>query len=111
MPGKRKVAGEVREIPHNQIKAWRTFKGLTVEELAAKADLSIATISDVTTRKVDFTGKTLKQIADALETTPGALLDIDPNKSKPWWALWDTLSTPKEREQAVRVVEFWRDNR
>lgn len=110
MPGKRRNSetGELRELPRNQIKAWRDFRGLTLEELALKTSLSIATLSDVENRKQDVTGKTLLDIARALGTTPGALLDAHPVKGEPWWETFADLSEG-ERTRATAIVRIMRE--
>jgi transcriptional regulator with XRE-family HTH domain len=110
MPGKKRNAeGELRQIPTNHIKAWRDFRGLTLERLVELTGLSIATLSDAENRKTDVTGKTLLEIARALRTTPGALLDLHPAKAEPWWDTFADLSDG-ERDQAVRLIRIMREN-
>jgi transcriptional regulator with XRE-family HTH domain len=105
MPGKRlNSTGEVREIPPNHITAWRNFRKLTLEQLAEKTGLAVPTISEMANGKQDVTGKSLFELAAALDTTPGALLDVDPRKFPiPFWEVYDRLSQ-QEKEQVVRLT-------
>jgi transcriptional regulator with XRE-family HTH domain len=110
MPGKRRSAdGIEREIPPNKITAWRNFRKLTLEQLAELTGLSTATLSDMANRKADVTGKSLLDLAKALRTTPGALLEADPRKAQPWWEIWENLSS-RERDRAIAHIKVSRDN-
>jgi transcriptional regulator with XRE-family HTH domain len=64
----------------NYIRAWRKHRGLTGEELGAALDppASAGTISSYETNKRKASQFRLGQIAAALKTTPGKLLDEPP---------------------------------
>ena len=108
MPGKRKTEGQERPIPENFIRAWRRHRGLSLEKLAEKAGLAVPTISNVEKRKKDVTGKTLLALANALETTPAALLSGDPKDDAPFWETWNQLR-PEQKPVAIRVIQAMKD--
>jgi transcriptional regulator with XRE-family HTH domain len=94
--------------PANYIRAWREYRGLNVAELAKKAKLGVQTISSLESGEMDTSGKLLNQIADALDTTRGRLLDFDPNDVDPE-ALETFEAIPKERRgQALEILKTFR---
>ncbi|HUH75565.1 MAG TPA: helix-turn-helix domain-containing protein [Chitinophagales bacterium] len=58
-----------------RVKELRKNKGLSQEELAKTAGLSLRTIQRVENKETEPTGDTLKRIAAALDTTPAKLLN------------------------------------
>ena len=58
-----------------RVKELRKEKGLSQEELAKKAGLSLRTIQRVEKRETEPTGHSLKRIATALDSTPAELLN------------------------------------
>jgi transcriptional regulator with XRE-family HTH domain len=91
-----------RPIPVTYVRAWRTFRGLTIERLAERAELSVATISDIEKGKVDFRGRTLLAIAIALETDPGSLLSRAPNDEE-LWSVFNRLGAD-DKPRAVALI-------
>ncbi|MCO6185387.1 helix-turn-helix domain-containing protein [Rhizobium sp. L1K21] len=77
----RVAAGEEELVPaeyvsrmidgESPVRVWRDFRGLTAKELAAKAGLSPAYLSEIETGKKDGSIAALKSIADVLK------LDLD----------------------------------
>jgi len=59
----------------NPVKAWRTYRGWTGGELAKKAKLARATLSQIETGKRKGTVAAYKAIAKALGITTGSLFD------------------------------------
>lgn len=104
MPGKARTSeGDARPIPPNHIRAWRLYRGLTLEQLSELAQLSPPQISDVETGKGDVTGRTLLALATALQTTPAALLGDDPGKNQEFWDIWETLDAAGRRRAIAHV--------
>lgn len=92
----------------NHLKAWRKFRHLTQEELAAKVDTTKAVISNLETGSRGLSDKWLRRLAPVLGTTPGFLLDYDPNDLDTAY-LDAALSVPKDRrEQAMHILETFR---
>ena len=65
-----------------RVKELRKNKGLSQEELAKTAGLSLRTIQRVENRETEPTGDTLKRIATALNSTPAELLNWTKNTLK-----------------------------
>jgi transcriptional regulator with XRE-family HTH domain len=92
----------------NHLRAWREHRGLTVAELARKSGLGAQTIKDMESGAMDVSGKLLRTLADALDTTQGRLLDNDPSDVDP--SIFDTVrSIPKERRgQALEILKTFK---
>lgn len=63
----------------NNLRAWRLYRGLSQEELAARVGTTAAVISLLEAGKRGVSPKWLYRLAPILETRPGTLLDVDPN--------------------------------
>ncbi|MFC5372956.1 helix-turn-helix domain-containing protein [Brevundimonas faecalis] len=92
----------------NHLAAWRTFRHLTQAELAEKVDTTKAVISNLETGARGLSDKWLRRLAPALGTSPGMLLDHDPN-DLPTDVLETWAAIPEEsKAQALRVLESFR---
>jgi transcriptional regulator with XRE-family HTH domain len=95
-------------MAENHLKAWRKFRRMTQEELAVAVDTTKAVISNLETGSRGLSDKWLRRLAPALGTTPGFLLDYDPNDLDTAY-LDAALSVPKEsRGQALQILETFR---
>jgi transcriptional regulator with XRE-family HTH domain len=63
----------------NFLRAWRTFRKLTQEQLAEAVGTNANMIQYLETGERGLSAKWLRRLAPALETTPGMLLDHDPH--------------------------------
>lgn len=63
----------------NHLRAWRERKGLTQAALAAEVGTNANMIQYLETGERALSAKWLRRLAPALDTTPGMLLDHDPN--------------------------------
>jgi transcriptional regulator with XRE-family HTH domain len=100
--------GPDEEKPPNNLRAWREYRGFNVAELAKKSGLGAQTISELEAGGMDLSVKLLNGLADALSTTPGRLLDLDPNSADP--VAFDVFSSiPKERRgQVLEILKTFR---
>jgi transcriptional regulator with XRE-family HTH domain len=64
------------------IKEWREFKELRQEDVADEIGYDGGTISKIEDRKNPYTQRTLEALARLYETTPAALLSINPLEPK-----------------------------
>lgn len=88
----------------NYLRQWREFRKLKQEELAEKAGTTKAVISLLENEKRPLSSKWLRKFAEALDTTPGRILDVDPNETgAEILDIWDHMRTD-DRERAVRVL-------
>ena len=107
----KKVRTRFKQGPRRHfIRQWRTFRGLTQEQLAARADVTPGAISQLEVGRISYTQPTLEAIADALQCTPGDLLNVDPTVDGAVWSIWETLS-PGERVQAAAILQTFKSSK
>jgi transcriptional regulator with XRE-family HTH domain len=64
---------------HNHLKAWREFRRLTQKELADQVETTGSVISLLESGDRKLSPKWLRRLAPALKTTPGMILEHNPN--------------------------------
>jgi transcriptional regulator with XRE-family HTH domain len=95
-----KPAGDRRR---HFIKEWRIHRGLTLDRLADRLDISKATLSRIENAKQPYTQDTLEALAVALSCEPADLIMRDPTAPGAIWSLWEQ-ATPAQRVQIESVV-------
>jgi transcriptional regulator with XRE-family HTH domain len=92
----------------HRLRDWREHRGLTVAQLARKTGLGAQTIAALEAGETDLSDKLLYQLADALDTTAGRILDVDPGD--PAVELFEAAAAvPKERRaQALEILKTFR---
>lgn len=92
----------------NHIREWREFRHLTQDELAEAVGCSKASIGHWENGVREVAPKWLYPIAKVLSTSPGYILDHDPN-DLPTAILDIWADIPDEsRDQALRVLESFK---
>lgn len=92
----------------NHLKAWREFRHLTQEELGELAETTGSVISLLESGSRKLSPKWLRKLAPHLGTTPGFLLDHDPNDMDTAF-VEAALSVPKHRrEQALEILKTFK---
>lgn len=81
------------------LKQWRLFRRLTQEALAAKADMTPPSISQLETGNQGFTDKSLARLAGALDCTPADLLVHDPLREDSFWPLCQAAERLEGRDR------------
>lgn len=110
-PNMRKNHGSnPRKIPDNFVKAWREYRGLTLEQLADQVDMSHASIQRIETGSQNYTINTLQKIAVALGTDVATLLHHGPENDVAAWPTWTTATAAERRqiEEMARTIVGWR---
>lgn len=92
---------EPEQSQPNFLRAWRKFRGLSQVELAERAGTSHQVIGYLERGRTELSAKWLLKLADALETTPGHLLTLDPNNMDN--DIVDIWSRIPERDRASAV--------
>lgn len=64
----------------NHLRAWREYRGLSQPELAELIGTSHQVIGYLERGRTQLSAKWLRKLAPALKTTPGMLLDHDPQE-------------------------------
>lgn len=93
------------EFPQNHLRAWREFNQLTQDELAEKVGTTGSVIHLIETQQRGLSHKWLIRIAPHLKTTPGMILDHDPNDVEWGLRLVYNRATDEERERLLKVAE------
>ena len=89
----------------NHLRAWREFRHMTQEELAEAAETTGSVISLLESGSRGLSDKWLRKLAPILGTTPGFLLDYDPNDLDTAF-LEAALAVPKgDRQQALDILK------
>lgn len=88
----------------NYLKAWREHRKLSQEDLAEKIGTTASMISMLETEQRGLSAKWLRRLAPALNTTPGHLLDLDPESvDSDVIDIWASISD-RDKERARRVL-------
>jgi len=96
----------------NKLTAWREFRGLTQDELAALIGTNGSVISLLESGGRGLSLKWLIRLAPALKTTPGMLLDHDPNNlDNSILELWGQVPDTQKPQAREILVTFARKNR
>jgi transcriptional regulator with XRE-family HTH domain len=98
--------------PVNNLRAWREYRELTQEQLAEKIGTTPGVISLLESGKRGLSLKWLLKFAPALRTTPGMILDHDPNDlDTSILEIWATVPDAV-KPQATQILQtFSRKNR
>lgn len=97
-----------RDEPKHFLAEWREFREMTQEQLAEAVGTDKSVISLLEDRKRGLSNKWLHKLARALKTTPGAILDYDPNMV-PTALLEIWAGIPDEdRAKATSILEAFR---
>ena len=67
----------------DNILLWRLHRSLSQERLAALSDLPRPNLSDIEKGKRDVTLSTIRSLANALNVSPGTLVNAEPPKPEP----------------------------
>lgn len=92
----------------NHLRAWREFRHLTQEQLAEKVGTAGNVIGLLESGERGLSHKWLLKLAPALETSPGFLLDHDPNDVDTSF-IDAVMSVPADaRPQVLEIVRTFR---
>lgn len=90
------------------LKEWRKFRGLTQQQLADEASTDKSVISLIENGKRGMSDEWAHTFAPILGTTPGYLLDHDPNELDT--SLIDAVRRvhPDDRKQALAILSTFK---
>lgn len=90
--------------PKNHLRAWREFRNMSQDDLAEKLGTAKGVISLLENGKRPLSDKWLYRLADALNTRPGHILDVDPNDlDNDILEIWATIAK-RDRGQAASIL-------
>jgi transcriptional regulator with XRE-family HTH domain len=93
-----------RPLLRNFVREWREYRGLTQEQLAERAGMSVGNVSQFERGLQGFSDEGLQALAEALGTQPGYLLMVNPNADEPIWSIWEKAK-PAERKMIVDIAK------
>lgn len=97
----------------NHLRAWREFRKMGQETLASLVGTTQGQIAHLEAERRELSAKWLRRLAPALQTTPGLLLDHDPNDLDSdiieIWANADARAQKQIVEMAKIVVKTGTD--
>lgn len=89
----------------NHLRAWRQYRKLSQEELASVVKTNANQIHYLETGERGLSAKWLRKLADALDTTPGMILDHDPQElGDDMVEIWGTASL-RQRRQITEIAK------
>jgi len=92
-----------RKFRAHFIRQWRHHRGLTLERLADRLDMTPSHLSMLERGQRGYTQDTLEAVASALRTDVASLLMRDPSDPDAIWSLWDQAK-PGQRRQIMEVT-------
>lgn len=90
--------------PRHYLRAWRKFRGYTLENVAERVGMSHQNLGKIERGNVPYNEHLLGILADIYMTDRGSLIMRDPTKKDALWAIIDQLA-PMERERLAERVE------
>lgn len=92
----------------NHLKAWRKFRRMTLEAVANEIGTTKAVIQQLESGRMGLSHKWLLKLAPVFRTTPGFLLDHDPNDiDTAYLDAWSDIP-PDDRPRALQVLKAFR---
>jgi transcriptional regulator with XRE-family HTH domain len=98
---------EESDLPANQIRAWRKFRGLTQEQLAEMIGYDRTVVSKIERGSVQYTQGFLEKAAEILQCTPGELISRDPTASAQVLDIWHHI-LERDRSRALDVLKAFK---
>ena len=94
---------KARKLAQHYIREWRHHRGLTLEQVAERMDMTPSHLSMLERGQRGYTQDTLEAMAAALRTDVGSLVKRDPSDPDDIWAIWDKAK-PDQRRQIMDVA-------
>ena len=92
-----------RQFRRTLIREWRQYRGLTLEKLANRVNMTASHLSMLERGQRGYTQETLERLADALQTDSASLLMRRPGENE-IWTIWDHAS-PGVRRQLLEIAK------
>lgn len=86
------------------IRAWRKHRGLSLEALAERVDMTHASLSRIERGEQPYNQDLLEVIAEALNCEVPDLLMRNPTDPEGMWSIWEKAK-PGEKQQIVEVMK------
>lgn len=96
--------------PPHFIRKWRKHRGLTLEQLAERIDMTHQNLGKIERFLVPYSQHLLERLAEELRTDPASLIMRDPSDPEGIWTIWETL-TPPQRQAGIRHLSVIKDDK
>lgn len=93
-----------KQYRSTKIREWRKYRGLTIEQLANRIEMSAASLSYLERGKSAYTQGTLEALSEAMGTSPESLLSVDPKKEGEVIDLVRQINE-RDRPRAIQVLK------
>lgn len=93
-----------RSFRRTYVRQWRQHRQLTLEQLAARLDMTASHLSMLERGQRGYTQETLEALAEALQTDPASLIMRNPADADAIWSVWEQAK-PGERRQIVEIAK------
>jgi len=100
---KKSKTDEKRSFKRTFIREWRQHRHLTLEQLAARMDMTASHFSMLERGLRGYRQETLEVIAEALQTDAGSLIMRNPKDDDAIWSIWDHAK-PGERQMIADIA-------
>ena len=98
------MVGQKRRFKRTFIREWRKHRGLTLEKVAGRLDMTPGHISMLERGQRGYTQETLEALASALQTDVASLLMRNPSDPEAIWSIWDQAK-PAQRRKIVEIMK------
>lgn len=98
------MVGQKGKFRKTFIREWRKHRGLTLEQVAGRLDMTPGHISMLERGQRGYTQETLEALASALQTDVASLLMRNPSDPEAIWSIWDQAK-PAQRRQIAEIVK------
>lgn len=101
--------GDIEKLGTGGIKLrqWRVYRNMSIASLADASGVSTGTISEIEGDRGGWSADMLMSLAKGLDTTPAALMAINPLADPDFWELWfiaDLSQRQRIKDVALGVV-------
>lgn len=93
-----------RQFRRTFIRQWREYRGLTLEQLADRVEMTPSYLSMFERGQRGYTQNTLESLAEALQTDAASLLMRNPTDEEAVWSIWEHAK-PAERRLIVDIAK------
>ena len=95
---------KARKFRRTFIRQWRHHRGLTLEKIADRLDMTPSHLSMLERGQRGYVQETLEAVASALQTDVASLLMRDPSDPDAIWSIWDQAK-PAQRRQIMEIAK------
>lgn len=93
---------KTRRLTH--IRAWRLHRGLTLERMAERLNVTAGSLSQLERGTIGYTQAMLEALAEALSCEPADLISRPPGTENGLSLIWDQIPV-EDREKALNVLK------